>query len=157
MDEFIQRTPSIMKSCLKELWDNWIGDPTKQDNRKTVSWFVLEFHRIGYSNEDIVEKILDWAEDKYPLLSIRKKENLRSLVLKILENPFQLGCPSNRPDKPYQSKLSDICFREERKCPYDEECKQIRQKLSLFKIDETVYNKYGWPEILQAASGALGL
>ena len=157
MNEFIQRTPSIMKSCLKEYWDNWIGDPTRQDNRKTVSWFVLEYHRMGYSKEDIVEEILLWADAKYPNLTPRKEENLRSLVLKILKDPYELGCPSNRPDKPYQSKLSDICFREERKCPYDEEFKQIRQKLSLFKIDETVYNKYGWPEILQDASSALGL
>lgn len=157
MDNFVRRTPSMMKSCLKEIWDNWSSDPSRGDNRRIIAWFIMELKRMDYSDGDVWARIDDWMNERSPFLSQSKIESVRALVFKILENPYELGCPSDRPYKAHKSVLSEICFRHDRPCPYYEEFQRINKKLKSFKIDETLYSKYRWTDELMKANPSNGL
>ncbi|MFX1538554.1 MAG: hypothetical protein ACFFDI_30555 [Promethearchaeota archaeon] len=157
MNEEVKRTPSLMKECIRRFYyENWFGDPTAQENFVIVRWIILELNRMGFNKEEVLDKMIDWAKRSYPSISPRKMESLKRHVLAILESPHELGCPKSNSKYVYQSKLSDICFRDVEPCIYYEEFGRLRHNLSTLKINETNYHRYGWPEYLHNNFGQLG-
>ncbi len=158
MDDSIRRTPSIMKDCVRKYYhEEWKGDPTSHEAHKIVPWLVLEFHRMRLKNEEVLDKMVIWAEQTYPNISLKKLETLKRYVITILKNPYELGFPRKKSKIGYQSVLSDICFRDGEGCLYYDEFNRIRQNLSSLKINESNYHRYGWPEYLREKYGGYGI
>ena len=157
MDEEIRRTPSLMKDCIKRyFYEGWTGDPTRQENHRIVAWLVIELHRMRFKDEEVLDKMVSWANKSYHNIPARKLESLKRHVLAILKKPYELGCPRKKSKYNYQSVLADICFREVDTCFYHEEFNRMQHNLKTLKIDETNYHRYGWPKYLLENHGSYG-
>ena len=148
MDD-VKRTPSVLKDCIKKLFhEDWRGDPTSSDNFPIVRWLILEFVRLGFSDQDVLDKMICWGEKVYPNTPPRIIESLQKHVRAILVDPKELGCPRKKSKIGYNSVLSDICFRDAEECYYHKEFNRIQGNLRSLKVSETMYEKFGWPECL---------
>ena len=156
-DGKIRRTPSIMKDCIKKYYyEGWTGDPTRQENHRIVAWLVLELHRMGFKDEEVLDKMVSWANKSFFNIPQRKLESFKRHVLAILKTPFELGCLKKKSESGYQSMLSDICLREEETCFYHEEFNRIKHNSRVLRINETNYHMYGWTQYLLENYGSNG-
>ena len=157
MDEEVKRTPSEMKDCIRKLYYNdWRGDPTRGENFYLVRWLILEFARMSFSDHEVLDKIVNWGEKVYKNMPLKKIESLKKHVHAILKDPKELGCPPKKSKIGYRSVLSDICFREYEECLYHKEFKRLQGNLRSLKVRETMYEKFGWPEVLLNYNPSLG-